>query len=76
MIGPETLIPKENKQTVKIDPNFDNLELEWIILGQDGAQFIKKDIICYGLMMRISNVDPKNLKTSTWWKDSAHSNIY
>jgi hypothetical protein len=75
-IGPETLISKENKQTVKVDPNFDNLELEWIILGQDGEQFSKKDIICYGLMMRISNVDPKNLTPSAWWKHSLYSDIY
>jgi hypothetical protein len=75
-VGPETLISNEHKKTVKVDPNFDNGELEWIILGQDGGQFIKKDIVCYGLMMRISNVDPKTLTPSSWWKHSLHSDIY
>ncbi len=67
-IGPETLLPSENKQTTKINQNFDNLELEWIILGQDGDQFIKNDIIGYGLMMRISDVDPKTLTQVTYSK--------
>ncbi|CAF4594418.1 unnamed protein product [Rotaria sp. Silwood1] len=75
-IGPETLIPKEYKQTVKIDPNFDNSELEWIILGKNDEQFINDDIICYGLMMRISTVDPENLTLCAWWKHSLHSDIY
>jgi len=76
MIGPETLIPPEYKQTVKIDQNFDNHELEWIILGNEDEQFIKKDIVCYGLMMRMSNVDPKTLAPCGWWKYSLHANIY
>jgi hypothetical protein len=67
-IGPETLLPSENKQTTKINQNFDNLELVWIILGQDGDQFIKNDIIGYGLMMRISDVDPKTLTQVTYSK--------
>jgi hypothetical protein len=50
--------------------------LEWIILGQDGEQFIKNDIICYGLMMRVSDVDPKTLAPSAWWQSSLHSDIY
>ncbi|CAF3983703.1 unnamed protein product, partial [Rotaria sp. Silwood1] len=59
-----------------IDPNFDNSELEWIILGKNDEQFINDDIICYGLMMRISTVDPENLTLCAWWKHSLHSDIY
>lgn len=75
-IGPETLIQDNYKQSIKVDPNFDNGELEWIILGTSGEQFIKKDIVCYGLMMRISDVDPKDLPIAAWWKYSHHTNIY
>ena len=75
-IGPETLIKNEYKATVTIDPNFDNGELEWIILGKNNEQFIKNDIVCYGLMMRVSNVDPVSLTPSSWWKQSLHSDIY
>ncbi len=75
-IGPETLLRTECKQTVIIDQNFDNRELEWIILGQNGEEYIKRDIICYGLMMRISHVDPKTLTPSAWWKESYHADVY
>ncbi|CAF3537907.1 unnamed protein product [Rotaria socialis] len=75
-IGPETLIKNEYKATVKVDPNFDNNELEWIILGKNNEQFITKDIVCYGLLMRISNSDPVSLTPSAWWKQSYHSDIY
>ncbi len=76
MIGPETLVNKQYKETVQIDSNFDNGELEWVILGREGGQFIKQDIVCYGLMMRISDVDPKDLTPSAWWKYSHHANKY
>jgi hypothetical protein len=75
-IGSETLIPNEHKNTVKIDPNFDNGELEWVILSKEGEQFIKKDIICYGLMMRMSTVDPDTLPGSTWWQHSLYGDSY
>jgi hypothetical protein len=75
-IGPETLIHEEYKQTVIVDKNFDNGELEWIVLGKTDEQFITKDIVCYGLMMRISDVDPKTLTPSAWWKHSLHADSY
>ena len=75
-VGPETLVQDQYKQTVTVDKNFDNNELEWIILGKDDQQFITDDIVCYGLMMRISNVDPRNLTPAAWWKYSLHSDIY
>ncbi len=75
-IGPETLIYDEYKKSVKVDPNFDNNKLEWVILGEQDVEFIKDDIICYGLMMRISDVDPRHLEPSAWWKHSRHTGGY
>ncbi|CAF1383711.1 unnamed protein product [Adineta ricciae] len=69
-IGPETLIHDQYKATVTIDPNFSNTELEWIIIGEDAEEYIKNNIICYGLMMRVSDVDPSTLSSSKWWKRS------
>ena len=69
MIGAETLLAFDRKETVTIDPNFLNTELEWVIPGKEGTYYMKEDIICYGLMMRVSDVDPMQLPTSTWWKD-------
>lgn len=68
-IGPETLVKSDFKEKVKVDPNFDNNELEWVVLGKDNQEFIREDIICYGLMLRISNVDPSSLTPSAWWKN-------
>lgn len=76
MVGPETLVHQELKTTIVVDQNFQNTELEWIVLGQDNEGFIKRDIICYGLMMRISDVDPKLLTPSAWWEQSHCKVIY
>ncbi len=75
-VGPETLVHDQYKQVVTVDKNFDNNELEWIILGKNDEQFITDDIICYGFMMRISHVDPKDLTPAAWWKYSICSDIY
>lgn len=64
----ETLLKPDFKKTVTIDPNFTNQELEWVIPGEEGTYFMNRDIICYGLMMRISDVDPEALPVSVWWK--------
>ncbi|CAF3732250.1 unnamed protein product [Rotaria sp. Silwood1] len=64
----ETLINDKYKNSVTVDPNFDNNELEWIIPGKEGVYYIKDDIICYGIMMRICDVDPKYLPASKWWQ--------
>lgn len=76
LTGPETLLHNQYKKTVQIDPNFDNNELEWIIIGKEGEQFITKDIVCYGLMLRVSNTDPETLTPSAWWKNSHYADIY
>lgn len=75
-IGPETLIHDEQKNSVKVDSNYNNNELEWVIKGKQGATFIKDDIVCYGLMIRTSDVDPKDLDQSAWWEDSNHARGY
>lgn len=69
-IKPETLTHEDYKETVKIDPNFDNNELTWIIPGKKGVYHMNQDIICYGMMMRVSNVDPKELPQSKWWQSA------
>jgi hypothetical protein len=76
LVGPETLIVNEYKQVVTVDPNFQNNELEWVIKGKRGQEFITDDIICYGLMMRASSVDPATLTPSKWWKQSLYSDIH
>ena len=75
-ICPETLVIDESKGSVLIDANFGNDELEWIILGKGGAQYIKKDIICYGLMVRTSSDDPHALQESQWWPFSISHDHY
>ena len=75
-VCPETLINDGKKTSARVDPNFDNNELEWIILGKKGVEYVKDDTICYGLMMRVSSTDPGLLPTSGWWKDSTCPNIY
>ena len=75
-IGPETLLRKECKASTTVDPNFSNHELEWVILAENGIQYVKDDIICYGMMIRTSSVDPDELKSSAWWPSAHHSNCY
>lgn len=75
-IGPETLIDNDKKNSVIVDKNFRNDELEWVIVGQEGSQHLKDDIICYGMMLRTSEIDPDQLPTSAWWKDAHYSDIY
>ena len=75
-VGPETLIHTDVKSKVKVDQNFENGELEWVVIGKNGTEFIKDDIICYGIMMRCSKVDPDQLPASHWWKNAHWSDSY
>ncbi|CAF1057730.1 unnamed protein product [Adineta steineri] len=76
-IASETVLPVEAQSIVRIDPNFKNSELEWIILGKNNdVEFLKDDIICYGIMIRASNVNPKYLSSSAWWKYSYGADVY
>ncbi|CAF1232380.1 unnamed protein product [Didymodactylos carnosus] len=65
-IRPETILSDKHKDRIKIDENFDNNELEWIIPPE--SQYITDDIICYGIMLQISDGDPAQLPSSCWWK--------
>lgn len=75
-IGPETLLPIEKKGLVQVDANFTNDVLEWVILAKQGIQYVRDDIICYGLMMRTSPVDPDTLPASKWWESALFSDVY
>ncbi|CAF1207748.1 unnamed protein product [Adineta steineri] len=68
-IRPETFLDIEYKKKV-IDPNFENNELVWIILGREDQEFTQDNIICYGMMIRTSKTHPKTLKPSKWWEYS------
>jgi hypothetical protein len=71
---PETSLNNEvSKRTVVIDANFSNRELEWIIPAETAEiEFIQENIICYGMMIRISEGDPKDLPSSKWWIHALH----
>ena len=75
-IGPETLLLKKSKASTTVDSNFSNLELEWVIKREKGVQYVKDDIICYGMMIRRSSVDPDELKSSAWWSSAHGSDCY
>ena len=67
----ETLIYKEYRAQVRIDENVSKDELEWVIPAETAAAaYIRDNVICYGLMIRKTDCDPKELSVSKWW---AHS---
>ena len=55
--------------TQVIDPNFKDSELIWVVKKPPGT-FIKADdgVVVYGLMLRASDKDPKDLPRNSWWK--------
>jgi len=70
---PETLLYNEHKNTC-IDKNFRNEELEWVIaIDYATPEFIRKNIVCYGLMIRMIEGEPKDLAASSWWMYSHHA---
>jgi len=65
----ETLILDDENKRIPIDENFSNRELEWVIPAESvNDRFIQENIICYGIMIRKSECDPKGLQASHWWK--------
>jgi len=62
-LKPETLLD-EGKKNVKIDENFDNSTLEWVMMGD-----FKRQFVAYGIMIRVSE-NPLELKSSEWWKST------
>ena len=57
------------------DPNYDNKQLEWLVnatrTDPSGNRFVdKNEVLLYGIMIRITDVHPKELPEfnwSTWW---------
>ena len=68
----ETLLKEEKKNSVKVDPNFANSELEYVLSPQDeNGKFLgmREGVIIYGLMVRVSDMQPIELDESKWWND-------
>ena len=54
----------------KIDPNFENIELEWLIKRDKPCYLTRNEgIAAYGLMMRVTDVHPSELSQCKWWND-------
>jgi len=53
------------------DPNFpDNRNLEWLVKPipeTSGIDMFKNMFVIYGIMMRVSDTDPKTHPTNAWW---------
>ncbi|CAF2164290.1 unnamed protein product [Rotaria magnacalcarata] len=66
----ETLL-QETYKTTRIDKDFCNEELEWFIKANVAAkEFIRDNIICYGLMIRVIDCHPYDLPILNWWKNT------
>jgi hypothetical protein len=68
---PETLLNQDSKETV-IDSNFkDNKEMEWLIRWPPGKKITSLDgLLVYGLMLRVTDNDPRKLNQCSWWLHS------
>lgn len=64
----ETLL---TNNSIKIDPNFDNKVVEWVISSEANEELVEKNeevLVIYGIMVRISEKHPNDLASSHWWK--------
>ncbi|CAF1127767.1 unnamed protein product [Brachionus calyciflorus] len=53
-----------------IDPKFKNTELEWVISSKKLDELKKENkesFVIYGLMLRVTRENPKNLEINKWW---------
>lgn len=53
-----------------IDPKFKNTELEWVISSEKINELKKENkesFVIYGLMLRVTKENPKNLEINKWW---------
>ena len=55
------------------DPNYDNKQLEWLVnatrVDPSGNRFVdQNEVLLYGIMVRISDVHPKELPENKWWR--------
>ena len=65
----ETLLSGQAKSTIRVDENFSNNELTWLVPASTAqAEYLREHIICYGLMVRKTNCDPQELPVSQWWQ--------
>jgi hypothetical protein len=71
MIGKReaTLLASQNKV---IDGNYKNETMEWLVSAK--GEDIGKYIVCYGIMLRVTDVEPDELPESEWWKE-CHSHF-
>ena len=53
--------------TNKIDPNYNNDELEWFVPLKSGDYINENNAILCGYMIRVSDNDPIELASSNWW---------
>ncbi|ETO25762.1 hypothetical protein RFI_11374 [Reticulomyxa filosa] len=53
----------------RIDPNFKNSKLEWVLTGSDFFDFNSPDrkVVCSGIMARTTDKHPALLPGSYWW---------
>ena len=54
----------------KIDPNFENTELEWLIMRDHECYLTQNEgVVAYGLMMRVTDIHPSEIAQCKWWND-------
>ncbi|UJR29906.1 hypothetical protein I4U23_017454 [Adineta vaga] len=69
----ETLLD-ETAKIKQIDKNISNDKLEWIIQSNIASQeFIRRNFICCGLMIRMIEGEPKDLPLLNWWNDTHYT---
>jgi len=63
---------KKSRDNPPADPNFPkNQNLEWLVKpipGTSGMDMFKNMCVIYGIMIRVSDTDPKNNPDSQWWQ--------
>ena len=64
-------VGSSNPKNPRIDPNFSNEELEWVVKWPPGEMIGTTDgILVYGLMFRVTETNPKELAEldkNKWW---------
>ena len=72
--GGETLLSNsQKKKGTQVDSNFaDNKRMEWLVKATQedaaGNKFVDKDqVLLYGIMVRVTDVHPRELPESSWW---------
>ncbi|CAF1517100.1 unnamed protein product [Rotaria sp. Silwood1] len=61
----------------RIDPNFSNNELEWVIHWPPKTMISKLNgILVYGVMLRVTDQHPGSLDQNKWWSESRKKNYW